>query len=152
MMFRVLVLLLAFSVLAPSQRSSSVEDGIARIRLDWARNLHEKHLDQLVALYAPDAVFLSSDVGRVSGREAIRELCRNVMATFTSDITFHSIKTENSGNLAYDSGEFSETLLKLDDGNKTEDHGNYLMVFKRQPDGNWLITQQMWVGPPLPRQ
>src|SRR5215469_6032265 len=145
---RLLILLVVLPVASPNQQSSSVQDGIAKIRLDWARNLHEKHLDQLVMLYAPDAVFLSSDVGRVTGREAIRELSKNIMATFTSDLTFHSIKTENSGDLAYDSGEFSETLVKLADGSKTEDHGDYVMVFKRQPDGNWLITQQMWTGPP----
>lgn len=150
--FRLLILLMAMAVATPNQQSSSVQDGIAKIRLGWARNLHEKHLDQLVMLYTSDAVFLSSDVGRVSGREAIRGLCKNVMSAFTSDLVFHSIRTESSGDLAYDSGEFSETLVKLADGSKTEDHGNYLMVFKRQPDGNWLITQQMWAGPSPPRQ
>lgn len=145
---RLLVLLLAFSVVAPTQHSPSVEDGIAKIRLEWTKDLREKRLDQLVMLYTPDAAFISPDVGRVAGRAAIRELCKNVMATFTSDLTFHSIKTEISGDLAYDSGDFHETLTKLADGSKSDDQGNYLMVFKRQPDGTWLIAQQMWAGPP----
>ena len=147
-LYRVLVLILAFSFVAPIQQSSSVEDGIAKIRLDWARDLREKRLDQIGMLYTPDAAFISPDVGRVTGRAAIRELCKNVMATFTSDLTFHSIKTENSGDLAYDSGDFRETLTQLADGSKSDDQGNYLMVFKRQPDGTWLIAQQMWAGPP----
>ncbi|HEY6253326.1 MAG TPA: DUF4440 domain-containing protein [Candidatus Angelobacter sp.] len=146
--FRLLILSLAMFAGAPNQQSSSVEDGIARIRLEWARDLREKRLDQLVMLYTPDGAFISPDIGRVTGRAAIRELCQNVMATFTSDLTFHSIKTENSGDLAYDSGDFRETLTKLVDGSKSDDQGNYLMVFKRQADGNWLIAQQMWAGPP----
>lgn len=149
-MFLVRVMVLSVAVLfaAPSQNPSSVEDGIAKIRMDWARDLREKRLNEIVMLYTPDADFISPDVGRVAGREAIRELCKKVMATFTSDLTFHSLKTENSGSLAYDSGEFTETLTKLSDGTKSDDHGSYLMVFKRQPDGNWLIVQQMWAGPP----
>ncbi|HEY6348861.1 MAG TPA: DUF4440 domain-containing protein [Candidatus Angelobacter sp.] len=151
-LFRVLILSLAMFVAAPNQQSSSVEDGIAKIRLDWARDLHEKRLEEIAMLYAPDAVFISPDVGRVTGRAAIRELCKNVMQMFTSDLTFHSIKTENSGSLAYDSGDFRETLTKLADGTKSDDQGSYLMVFKRQADGNWLIAQQMWSPSPPPHK
>ncbi|HEY6348732.1 MAG TPA: DUF4440 domain-containing protein [Candidatus Angelobacter sp.] len=143
---RLLIFLVPLFVAAPNQQSSSVEEGIAKIRLEWARDLREKRLDQMVMLYTPDAAFISPDIGRVTGRAAIRELCKNVMATVTSDLTFHSIKTENSGDLAYDTGDFRETLTKLADGSKSDDQGNYLMVFKRQADGNWLIAQQMWSG------
>ena len=147
---RLLILLVALHVPAPTQQSLTVEDGIAKIRLDWARDLHEKRLDDIAIMYAPDAVFIQPNGERVSGRAAIRELCKNVMATFTSDLIFHSINSENSGDLAYDSGDFRETLIKLADGSKTESSGSYVMVFKRQPDGNWLIAQQMWTGPPPP--
>lgn len=146
LLFRLVVLSAAVFFAAPHQQSSSAQDGIAKIRLDWARDLHEKRLDELTMLYAPDAVFLQPDGQRITGRPAIRDLCKNLMAMFTSDLTFHSINTESSGSLAYDSGEFYETLTKVADGSKSESRGSYLMVFKRQADGNWLIAQQMWSG------
>jgi uncharacterized protein (TIGR02246 family) len=119
-------------------------DQVAKLRSDWAANLHAKKLDQITALYAEDAVFLQPNGQRVTGRPAIRDLCKNVMETFTSDISLHSIASEISGDLAYDSGDFHETMVKLSDDTKADTQGNYLMIFKRQRDGSWLILEQVW--------
>ena len=119
-------------------------DQIAKLRSDWAKNLHAKKLDEITALYAEDAVFLQPSGERVTGRPAIHDLCKNVMETFTSDITLHSIVSEVSGDLAYDSGDFHETLVKLSDDTKADVQGNYLMIFKRQHNGSWLILEQVW--------
>jgi uncharacterized protein (TIGR02246 family) len=127
---------------------TSATTAIAKIREEWAMDLHTKQLEPLVMLYAPDAVFLQPTGERIVGRDAIRELCRKVMAAMTSDIHFRSAVTEHSGNLAYDSGEYSEALVSVADGSKSDAHGSYLMVFKRQPDGKWLILEQVWTGIP----
>jgi len=129
-----------------NQQTSNPTDAIANLRAEWAKDLHDKRLDQIVLLYAPDAVFLPPNGERISGRPAIRELTKKAMDTFTSDLTFHSIATEYSGNLAYDSGEYRETLTGLSDGSTSHGEGNYLMVFKRQADGSWLIVQQVWTA------
>jgi uncharacterized protein (TIGR02246 family) len=119
-------------------------DPFGKLRGEWATALHSKQLDQLVSLYAPDAVFLTESGGRFTGRPAIRELCQRAMNTFTSDIQLHSIAQEQSGNLGYDSGDYSETLVANAGGARTETKGTYMMVLKRQSDGRWLIQQQMW--------
>jgi uncharacterized protein (TIGR02246 family) len=129
----------------PAQRKQTAVGGeITRIRTEWAKYLHAKQLEPLAALYAPDAAFLKPSGERVSGRPAIRELCKKVMDEFTSDLTFQSLVSEHSGDLAYDSGEFRESMIKLSDQTKAEVEGNYLMIFKRQPDGAWLIVEQVW--------
>jgi uncharacterized protein (TIGR02246 family) len=133
---------------AGDEKSTSATAAIAKIREEWAKDLHTKQLEALAMLYAPDAVFLQPTGERIVGREAIRELCGKVMAAKTSDIPLHSAVTEHSGNLAYDSGEFSETLVSVADGSRSDAHGSYLMVFKRQPDGKWLILEQVWTGIP----
>jgi ketosteroid isomerase-like protein len=126
------------------RKQPPVADEIVRIRSEWAKDLHAKQLDQLVALYASDAVFLKPSGERVTGRPAIRDLCKKVMSTFTSDITFQSLASDHSGELAYDSGEYRESLIKLSDETKANVEGNYVMIFKRQSDGSWLIAEQMW--------
>ncbi len=138
---------LAFAAVpAPVQESPSPEDALARLRADWAKDLHDKKLDQITALYAPDAVFLPPNGARISGRGEIREVTRKAMESFTSDLTFQSMSSGFSGDLAYDSGEYRETLTSLTDGSTSHGQGNYLMVMKRQPDGNWLIVQQAWTA------
>jgi ketosteroid isomerase-like protein len=130
--------------LLAQHKQPAVADELARIRSEWSKDLHDKQLDRLVALYAPDAVFMKPSGRRVSGRPAIRDLCKSVMDTFTSDISMHSLATDHSGDLAYDSGEYSESLVKTSDGTKADIEGNYVMILKRQPDGNWLIAEQIW--------
>jgi ketosteroid isomerase-like protein len=106
--------------------------------------LHAKQLDQILLLYAADAAFLSPSGGRYTGRAGIRGLFKSVMDAVTSDITFHSIVTETSGDLAYDSGDYRETLVPVKGGPDQHFQGDYLIVFRRQTDGKWLIVQQVW--------
>ncbi len=116
---------------------------MAKIRVDWPKALYSKQLDPIAMMYAPDAVFISAG-DRFTGRPAIRELCKNAMATYTSNMSLHSIVTGNSGDLAYDSGDYRETVTTLSDGVTKNLSGNYLMVFQRQPNGHWLILEQVW--------
>jgi len=74
----------------------------------------------------------------------IRGLFKNVMDTVTSELTLHSLVTESSGDLAYDSGSYSETLVPVKGGPNQQFQGDYLTVFRRQKGGKWLIIQQVW--------
>jgi len=139
--------LIALANSAASVTNSGVSDvanAIAIIREQWVRELHDKQLDLIVAHYAPDAAFLSPSGGRFTGPAAIRGLFKNVMDTVSSNLTLHSMVTESSGDLAYDSGDYTETLVPMKGGPDQHFQGDYLMVFKRQKDGKWLIVQHTW--------
>ena len=119
-------------------------DAIAALRAEWVKDLHDKKLDAFVGLYAPNAQFLTETGERFTGHEAIRELTRRAMESFTSDLTFESTVTDISGDLAYDSGDYHEALVSTADGKTLHPHGTYLMALRRQSDGRWLIVAQMW--------
>jgi len=72
------------------------------------------------------------------------------MATFDSNLTLHSQNLEASGDLAYDSGDFQESLTNIATGAKITSKGSYIIIFKRQPPGNWQIVQQVFTGVPPP--
>jgi uncharacterized protein (TIGR02246 family) len=127
-----------------TQSSRTTSDDIAKLRAEWVKDLHTKQLDQIAALYTEDAEFLHATGTRVSGRAAIRELCKSIMDTMTSDLTLHTATSERSGDLAYDSGDYSETLTAVSDGKKSQYSGTYVMIFRRQANGKWLITEQVW--------
>jgi ketosteroid isomerase-like protein len=124
--------------------ASNVADDLAKLRGQWAQDLHDKQLDKIIALYAADAAFLAPSGGRFTGQTEIRGLFKTIMDTVTSNITFHSIVTESSGDLAFDSGDYSETLVPTKSGPDQHYKGDYLIVFRRQKDGAWLIVQQVW--------
>jgi uncharacterized protein (TIGR02246 family) len=114
----------------------------------WAEYWRQKQLDNVVALYAPDAVFLTGTGDRISGRDAIRAVFQTAMKGHTSDLTPRSLVTEVSGDLAYDSGDYLETIIPASGVAKTELKGNYVIVFKRQRSGKWLIIEHVWTDKP----
>jgi ketosteroid isomerase-like protein len=137
-----------FSPTATPQASTIV--ALAKIREAWVRDLRTKQLEPILKFYAPDAVFLQPTGERITGAAALRTLFQTVMATFNSDLTLHSQNLETSGDLAYDSGDFQETLTTIATGAKITSKGSYIIIFKRQPNGSWQIVQHVWTGTPPP--
>jgi uncharacterized protein (TIGR02246 family) len=112
------------------------------LRDRWAADWNAKRLDDIMTLYAEDAVFLRPTAERTTGLTAIRSLFEKVLATNTPHIVLHPITTERSGNLAYDSGTYDETILSA--GVSRATRGDYLIILKRQSNGEWVIAQQAW--------
>jgi len=150
--FLALVTILAatFSRNASAAPQASTIVNLARIREAWVQDLHNKQLEPILKCYAPDAVFLQPTGERITGSAALRTLFQNIMATFNSDLTLHSQNLETSGDLAYDSGDFEETLTTIATGAKISTKGSYIIIFKRQPNGSWQIVQHVWTGTPPP--
>jgi ketosteroid isomerase-like protein len=121
---------------------------LTKMREDWVRDLRTKQLEPILAFYAPDAVFLQPTGERINGTAALRTLFQNIMATFNSDLVLHGQNFEASGDLAYDSGDFEETLTTIATGAKMMSKGSYIIIFKRQPNGSWHIVQHAWMGTP----
>ena len=138
-----------FSPTASAPQASTIV-ALARIREAWVQDLRTKQLEPILKFYAPDAVFLQPTGERITGSAALRTLFQNIMATFNSDLALKSQNLETSGDLAYDSGDFQETLTTIATGAKITSKGSYVIIFKRQPNGSWQIVQHVWTGTPPP--
>jgi ketosteroid isomerase-like protein len=94
--------------MAYAQSPSVTAKDFSELREQWVQELRSKQLDQILKQYAPDAVFLPPST-RIAGQAAIREHFKMIMATFNSDLSLHSLDAQQSGDLAYDSGDYQET-------------------------------------------
>jgi ketosteroid isomerase-like protein len=143
-----IILAPAFSATAAPQASTL--ETLAKTREAWVQDLRTKQLEPILKFYAPDAVFLQPTGERISGSAALRTLFQTIMATFNSELTLHSQNLETSGDLAYDSGDFQESLTTIATGAKITTKGSYVIIYERQPNGSWQIVQQVWTGTPPP--
>jgi uncharacterized protein (TIGR02246 family) len=121
---------------------------VSRVRDDWLRSFRQKDVDAAVAMYADDAAFLPPDGQVIAGRAAIRNLYQTVAATYNSDLILRSRRTEYSGDLAYDSGDFSETLTTISNGTAQKSAGQYLVEFRRDALGHWRIVEHVFTQVP----
>jgi uncharacterized protein (TIGR02246 family) len=123
-------------------RTTSAATTIRQIGNDWAQNWNAGDLEQVVAVYAADAVYLPPHHEAVHGREAIREYLRGPRSHGVSDLAFEVTYIKQSGDIAWDVGTYRMSVPHHD-GTRSEDHGKYLTVWKRSGT-KWLITADAW--------
>src|SRR5215831_9027864 len=136
--------------MAGSSTSSEASRQVAEARHSWLAAFKSKDVGAAVGFYASDAAFLQPSGERIEGIEAIRELYQKVVSTFDTDLLLRSRNLEVSANLAYDSGEYEETLTNRATGQTQRFHGQYIMIFRLSRDGHWKIIQHAWTVVPNP--
>lgn len=138
-----------YRIATASPQTSTLET-LAKLREAWVQGLRTKQLEPILKFYAPHAAFLQPVGERIVGSAALRTLFQTIRASFNSDLTLHSQNLEASGDLAYDSGDFQETLTNIATGAKIESKASYVIICKRQVNGAWQIVPHVWTGTPPP--
>jgi ketosteroid isomerase-like protein len=125
---------------------------IGKLRQDWQAAWNSRRLDDLMGLYADDAVLLSEGQ-RIMGKQAIRDYFQQELMRGKNHIVLNSISTYPAENLAYDDGTFSGTVEASNpsegqSGAETavrQVRGNYLTVVSKGGSG-WVIREQAISG------
>ncbi|MEA1674785.1 YybH family protein [Nitrospirillum sp. BR 11163] len=110
---------------------------------DWASDWSGKNLENVLALYSSDAIFLPSSHERWAGLTEIRQNFAALQEKFAPDIHLKSLVCEASGDLAYDSGQYEEVLLPIKGGSVMHFSGDYLFIFRREASV-WKILEQIF--------
>ena len=133
---------------APSKPESKRESlktedlaAVEKIRETWVQEFNAGHPDKVAALYADEAVLMRKN-GTVHNRESIQaDLDRSINAARGRNYSVHSLRTEGSGNIVYDTGMYDE------DFHHHVAEGNYLMVIEKI-GGEWKIVAHAAVPNP----
>ena len=126
-----------------TRESLRAEDlaAIKKIRETWVQAFNAGHADKVAALYADEAVLMRKN-GTVHNRESIQaDLDRSINAARGRNYSVHSLRTEGSGNIVYDTGMYDE------DFPHHVAEGNYLMVIEKI-GGEWTIVAHAAVPNP----
>jgi uncharacterized protein (TIGR02246 family) len=91
----------------------------------------------LASLYADDAMLLPPDHEPIQGRDAIRAFWRQGT---DEGLEVTNLAVEVNGNLGYLVGQYH--LPATDE--EPADSGKYVMCLKRQRDGSWKVTADIW--------
>ena len=135
---RIGICVAALTMSGPAQAAPTPSD----LSSIWAADWSAKNLDAVMKLYAPNPVFLPTVGASWDGLSAIRKNCAGLQAKFNPHIVVHSIWTEASGLLAYDSGTYEETLVPAAGGKTIHARGDYIFIYQRRANGPWKILEQ----------
>lgn len=130
-------------VRAPGGTSlSRAEVAVRQLAEEWALACNTKHLDDLVDLYAADALLLRPNVPPVRSMASIRELLFSTLEAGLGEVHMEPLRVEVMGDLAYNVGRCT-MLAPSAVGKRREERGKYVILAARQA-GEWKILLDCW--------
>ena len=103
----------------------------------FSERVRDRDLDALMLLYEPDAVFLPSSGGMLTGRGEIRGGLAELLS-LEPVMNVHVVQVLSTGDTALVVNEWSMTGT-APDGSEMRQGGTSTDVVRRQPDGSWLV-------------
>lgn len=146
-----LILLTTACVKAPDTREADIK-AIKDVESAWLKTAATKDVDAYVAYYADDASVLMPNAPIFNGKPAIKESLKPLMTDPNFSLTFMPTRAEvaKSGDLGFTQGPYKMTFSDQR-GNKFEDEGKYLTVWRKQADGSWKAVEDTFMSDlPLP--
>jgi uncharacterized protein (TIGR02246 family) len=122
---------------------SRAESGIRKLTQDWALACNTKHLEDLVEIYATDGLVLRSNYPPIRGTSAIREFFVHMLEGGLGDVELDPIRVLVGSDLAFEAGR-CKMLVPTAMGKRREERGKYVMIYGRQPSGEWKTVVDCW--------
>ena len=128
---------------AKGEPMSRSEAAVRRVTQEWVLACNTRQLDELLDLYAPDAVVVRSNLPLLRGAAAVREFFFSAIESGLGEVAVEPIRVEVLGDLAHEVGRYS-ALVPGTAGKRREERGKYLWVFAKQSSGDWKLVSECW--------
>jgi uncharacterized protein (TIGR02246 family) len=128
---------------AKGEPMSRGEAAVRRLTQEWVLACNTRQLEELIELYAPDAVVLRSNLPPIRGTIALREFFFSLLEAGLGEVAVDPIRVDVLGDLAHEVGRYS-ALVPGATGKRREERGKYLWVFARQTSGDWKLVSECW--------
>ncbi len=119
------------------------EAAVRRLTQEWVLACNTRQLDELLDLYAPDALVLRSNLPTIRGAGAVREFFFSALEAGLGEVSVEPLRVEVLGDLAHEVGRYS-ALVPGTTGKRREERGKYLWVFAKQSNGEWKLVSECW--------
>ncbi len=107
----------------------------------WHRATAAGDVDTVLRLMAEDVVFLVAGHPPMRGRSGFEQGLRGLLAQHRIESTSEIQEIEVSGSLAYCWNQLTVRVIQRSGGSGMLRTGSALSVFRKQPDGTWLLVR-----------
>ena len=135
------------SKIEPAEIGSSVDlQAISDMSSARAAAFNESNADGIAKHFAEDAVLMAPGKPSATGKDAVRAYYQSIFDEYEPELDSHYEEVEVSGDLAYGRGFATVRLTPKAGGEPLASTAKYLNILKRQPDGTWKTTHDIWNG------
>jgi ketosteroid isomerase-like protein len=136
----------------PTAAAASNEADLAAIsafNVKYLKAINDGDIDALSALTDDDHIALAPGGAPLVGKAANVAANGRAYQQFRIEEHWTPLETVIDGNLAYQRGTFTVAAAPKAGGTARTTSGSFLRIYRRQPDGSWRMTRDMFnTGPP----
>lgn len=108
----------------------------------WKERLLDGDFEGMLELYTDDTMVLPPNHPLLRGKEAVLAFMRSFPPVTRAE--FEILEIDGDGEMAYVCGKYSMTLEPEGAPGPVEDEGKFLEIRRKQPDGSWLLTRDIF--------
>jgi ketosteroid isomerase-like protein len=110
----------------------------------YLKAINDEDIATLSSLTTEDHIMIASGRAPLVGKAANDEANGRVFKQFDIVETWTPVETVVDGDLAYQRGTFTVEATPRAGGNTTKTSGNFLRIYRRQANGEWRMTRDMF--------
>jgi uncharacterized protein (TIGR02246 family) len=134
--------LLCLLVACAAPKIPTSTDEVEAVRARFIAAFNGKQLEAIAQLYATDAIYLPVTGNRLVSRMAVHNLYAQIFEKFTPSLTLTTKYTERFGELAYETGEYTESVSSPEGSLNLV--GSYIFVYRHDGKDGWHFASQAW--------
>jgi ketosteroid isomerase-like protein len=146
-MKRIYLISLLLLIVASCQTKKDNQADIKAIH-KWAENymiaIEKADINKLLSQESDEICYLPPNQPLVKGKQAARKWLENYFKNFSPEEELKLQQVEISGEFAVASGNYVLCATEKKSGQKFSDNGKFINIFKRQPNGDWILTHSIW--------
>ena len=118
---------------------------LAKLDEDWSKAAVKRDVDRVASFYAEDAIVYPPNEPVAIGRPAAKKVWASYFADPTFSISWKTVNAgaSKSGDLGFTAGTY-EASFKGPDGKMVSEKGKYLCAWKKDKDGKWRASHDIW--------
>jgi ketosteroid isomerase-like protein len=135
------------SVAQAGRSKATLEEDLAAIaefNRRYLKAINDEDIATLSSLTTEDHIMIASGRPPLVGKAANDAANGRVFKQFDIDETWTPVETVVAGDWAYQRGTFTVAATPKAGGNTTRTRGNFLRIYRRQPDGAWRMIRDMF--------
>ncbi len=111
-----------------------------------ARAFNEGNAAAIAQYFSDDAILMAPGTPPLKGPEAVEAYYQEIFDEFDAELTSYYNEVQVSGDLAYGRGTAEVRLIPKNGDSVTTSVSKYLNILRKQEDGNWITTHDIWNG------
>jgi uncharacterized protein (TIGR02246 family) len=130
----------------PSGSSGPPADlaAITQFNQQYLKAINDGDIAALSQLTDEDHIMIAPGRAPVAGKQANDSAMGRAFEQFKIDEKWEPVETVVDGSLAYQRGTFTVSATPKGGNTARTTHGNFLRIYRRQPDGSWRMTRDMF--------